>query len=659
MTPSPRLVLGVDTGGTYTDVVVLDADRQSVVAAAKSVTTRGDLAVGVANALDQLSADIDPEAVILVSMSTTLATNAVVEGHGSRVLALLAGFDRAMVARSGIETAFPDVTVECIAGGHDHYGDEREPLDLDDVAGLLDRHAGSFEAVAITASFAVRNPQHENRLRDLVLARTDQPVTVSTELADALDAPRRALTTVLNARLLTRITHLIAALRKCLRDRGIDAPMTIVKGDGSLAVADAVARHPIETVLSGPAASLVGARLLSGLDSFVMSDIGGTTTDVGAVVEGRPRLVDSGALVGGWRTMVRAIDVHTTGLGGDSSVQTDRRTITLGPGRHVPLSLAATTFPEIVELLEADLHDHPPRELAGQFVMWPDGAGRIEPKSRIEQRIVDRIGSQPRRLRDVAVGSVERRSLAAIAQRGAVQVIGFTPSDAAHVLGMQSTWSLPGARLGAELLAWYTAEDADAFCRRVWSETVRRSAIAVLAVAFADEVDSPTTDTIVDAAAGGDGRVGRVAVRLEPIDPVVAVGGPAEIVYGEVGTRLGAEVVLPDQFAVANAVGAAAGLLRSAAMVEVSADGPGVYRLTGGDRVETYSEPGPAIDRARFEAEQRARADLAELADGLGEFGEVTIDLDVERHDDPAAVDDDGLYLLRVRAEASARPYPS
>lgn len=657
MTPSPRLVLGVDTGGTYTDVVVLDADTSRVVASAKALTTRGDLAIGVADALDRVVRELDTDAVILVSMSTTLATNAVVEGHGSPVLALLAGFDPAMVARSGVESAFPDVIVGCVDGGHDHYGEERGPLDVGAAVALLERHGGSVDAIAITSAFAVRNAEHEHRLRALALEHTERPVTVSTELADALDAPRRALTTVLNARLLGHVSRLIAALRRCLDDRGIDAPLTIVKGDGSLAVADAVARRPIETILSGPAASIIGAGLLSGLDSFVMTDVGGTTTDVGALVAGRPRLVESGALVGGWRTMVRAIDVHTTGLGGDSEIRTDGGEIALGPGRHVPLALAAMTYPEIVGALEADLSDHPPRELAAQFVLWPEGAGAAAPRSRIEQRIIERIGARPRRLRDVAIGSVERRSLATMTNRGAVQVVGFTPSDAAHVLGMQSTWSMVGARLGAELLAWYTAEDVVDFCRRVWSETARRSSVAVLAVAFAGSVDDPASDVIVDAAAGGRGRVGRVDVGLRPIDPIVAVGGPAEIIYPEVGARLGAEIVLPDRFAVANAVGAAAGVLRSAATIEVSVDGPGVYRVTGGDRVETFAEPGPAIERARSVAEEQARAAVVDLGDGLAQIGPIAVELHHERHDDPAGVDDDGLYLMRVRAEASARPY--
>ncbi len=657
MTAIPRLLLGVDTGGTYTDAVLLDADRLTVESSAKAVTTRGDLAVGVAEAIDRAVAGVDPAGIELVSLSTTLATNAVVEDQGSPVLAVLVGFDESMVDRSGVRSAFSDAIVIGVAGGHDHYGNEKEPLDVDSVGRALLERAGAIEAVAITSAFAVRNPDHETRLRELVLSSTDLPVTISTELSDELDAPRRALTTVLNARLLSRITGLVGAVTKSLRRHGIDAPLTIAKGDGSLAVADAVARRPIETILSGPAASVVGAGILAGNDDCIVADIGGTTTDIGAVAAGRPRLLDSGALVGGWRTMVRAIDVRTTGLGGDSEVSVGTSGLTVGPRRHVPIALLAQKWPEVLELIATDISDHPPREYAGQFVLWPEAGGRHESRSAIERRLSDRIGSSPQRLRDVADGSVERRVLAAMAQRGDVQIGGFTPSDAAHVLGWQDNWSRPGAQLGAELLAWYTAETAESFSRRIWSETVRRSSVAVLEVALADEAPVTPDDPIIDAAADGSRQVGRVDVRLSPRDPIVAVGGPAAVYYPAVGDRLEADIVVPDDFAVANAVGAAAGRLVGRASVELSADGPGVFRLVGGDAVEVFADASAGVERASEVADARARAALAELAEGLPEIGPVEVDSRVERHDEPGAVGDEGLYLLRIHAEAAARPF--
>ena len=124
-------LIGVDTGGTYTDAAIIEASGHKVIASAKSLTTKGDLSVGVsgaiAAALEKLPASIPPEAVSLVSVSTTLATNAVVEGHGDPVCVILCGFDATMVARTGIAAAFPGMAIEAIAGGHDHSGIEKTP----------------------------------------------------------------------------------------------------------------------------------------------------------------------------------------------------------------------------------------------------------------------------------------------------------------------------------------------------------------------------------------------------------------------------------------------------------------------------------------------------------------------------------------------------
>src|SRR5690606_9164098 len=132
--------------------------------------------------------------------------------------------------------------------------------------------------------------------------------------------PRRAVTAALNARLTGMIAGLIAGAEAMLAARGIRAPLMLVRGDGSLVAAGFARARPIETILSGPAASLVGAAHLTGLSDAVVSDIGGTTTDIGLLGASRPAVAAEGASVGGYRTMVQAVDMSTHGLGGDSEV---------------------------------------------------------------------------------------------------------------------------------------------------------------------------------------------------------------------------------------------------------------------------------------------------------------------------------------------------
>ena len=215
---SPSYFIGVDTGGTYTDAAVIEAIGHQVIATAKALTTKGDLAIGVGEAmvaaLGSLPRGLRPEDIALVSVSTTLATNAVVEGHGSAVGVILIGFDAAMAARTGIARAFPGIPIAMIAGGHDHNGEALCQLDTDALRAAI--AAMPVDAFAIASSFAVRNPAHEIEARDLIVEATAKPATLSTELTSELDAPRRALTAVLNARLISRISTLIEAVRRAM-----------------------------------------------------------------------------------------------------------------------------------------------------------------------------------------------------------------------------------------------------------------------------------------------------------------------------------------------------------------------------------------------------------------------------------------------------------
>ena len=329
-------MLGIDTGGTYTDAVLFD-ETAGVLASGKSLTTKHDLALGVGRAVDSVlgesAADIE-----LVSLSTTLATNAIVESQGSPVGLILVGQGPEALKRSDLSRALRGDPVVFVTGGHTAAGDEQAPLDEAAVLAGLSEHSSKVAAFAVASLFAVRNAAHEQRVRDIVRDHTGLPVTCSHELSSNLDAPRRALTALLNARLIPFLQQLILATRQMLEDRGIGAPLMVVLGDGSLVAAEEALKRPVETILSGPAASAVGARYLSGKNDVLISDIGGTTTDIAILRNGWPALNVQGATVGGWRTMVEAVAVHTVGLGGDSEVHAGAG-LALGPRRVVPLSL--------------------------------------------------------------------------------------------------------------------------------------------------------------------------------------------------------------------------------------------------------------------------------------------------------------------------------
>src|SRR5690606_10925092 len=378
---SGPIFLGIDTGGTYTDAALWSetgGDRGTVLAKAKALTTRHDLAVGISGAVGAVleKASVDPAAIKLVSMSPRLAPNALVEEQGGRVELVMVGFSGDDLARDGLKSALGADPVVFCPGGHDVHGNAAD-LDLSALEAALPELAETVSGFAVCAYFATRNPEHELAARDLIRERSGLPVTASHELSAKLGGPRRALTTLLNARLISMIDRLVEATEGFLAKRGIDAPLMVVRGDGALVSAAFARQRPIETILSGPAASLVGARHMTGLDDAIVSDIGGTTTDVAVLDHGRPRLDPEGATVGGFRTMVEAVAMRTFGLGGDSEVALDESSldarIRLGPRRLVPLSLAASLHgPKVVEALERQLARPNPGRLDGRLA-WRTG----------------------------------------------------------------------------------------------------------------------------------------------------------------------------------------------------------------------------------------------------------------------------------------------
>ncbi len=662
MTHSHDFLVGIDTGGTYTDAVIIDRQSHRIIASTKALTTKGDLSIGVLEALRAVILALPVGAaaadISLVSVSTTLATNAVVEGHGSAVGVILIGFDEPMVLRTGIGKAFPTVPVLRFKGGHDHTGAAIQPLNLD----LLAREATALKetvsAFAVASAFAVRNPAHEIEARDIITKATGKPVTLSTELTSSLDAPRRALTAVLNARLISRISLLVDAVGIAMRALNISCPLMVVKGDGSLALAENIALRPIETVLSGPAASLVGAKWLSGLDDFIMSDIGGTTTDIGILQDGRPRVAEEGAEVGGWRTMVRAIDVTTIGLGGDSEVSIALDgALQIGPQRIVPVSLIGQRFPEVVAMLEADLADTEGGSLQGKFVVAPFGHAGVSDTNGLtpkEAEILSQISTRPKPLRRVAVSSGAQRALASLRRKGLVQLCGFTPSDAAHVLDLQANWDRSAAAIAAQLAFRFramklgSALQVTAFCREVWSETVRLSARAIARAALGVAVDK---NELVEAVCRGEPLMGLARLSVSPVVPIVAVGGPARIYYGEVADRLACKVVFTENCEVANAVGAAAGVVAHRVTVTVEGDGNGVFRMHGGKAPRDFSSGAEALAYA----EATAR-DLAERAALLVGAVAPKVTLNTRKFYLPDAMNEDGLLKAEIIAEAIGRP---
>jgi N-methylhydantoinase A/oxoprolinase/acetone carboxylase beta subunit len=612
------LWLGIDTGGTFTDAVLL-ADGRRVIASAKALTTPWNLAAGIGQALRAVLAAAPSGTgrndISLVSVSTTLATNAVVESRFSPVCTLVIGFDDAMVERSGLKRHGGGAVVR-IQGGHIATGEEAAVLDEVAVARAVSEHGQLVEAFAVAANFSVRNPAHELRARQIIRTLSPKPVTCAHELSSKLDAPRRALTAALNARLTPQIRHLIEALSGVLALESIDAPLMIVKGDGSLMKAEIALEYPVETILSGPAASVVGAGFLTGLEDFVVSDMGGTTTDIAVVSGGRPVIRAEGALVGVWRTMVEAVDVRTSGLGGDSEVYFDRQNrLRVGPRKAMPLSLLAHSFPAVVAQLKsiAELERLP--DHATQFAFLnPDRAPPAH-LSALERRVWAALEPAPRQVSAVVRNASGLEALRRLADAGLVTLAAFTPSDAMHVLDRQQGWCREAAEYGARILATgernaraaAAAVSPRAFCERTYEHVVCETGRALLAAALSSDPGLEVRDgrwgvlgdRLIEDVVAGRRFSNLLHGSLGLARPLVAIGAPVGVYYPEVARRLGAQLKIPEHAAVCNAVGAVAGVVSQTVEILVNQPTFKVFRVHDPAGSQDYADPEPALEHAR------------------------------------------------------------
>ncbi len=318
--------IGIDVGGTNTDAVVMDGRR--VVASVKTPTT-ADVTAGISAALDHVLGPPEVRAarISAVAIGTTHFTNAVVQATG---LARTAAIRLGLPASAGVPpmTGWPARLREALGGasylchgGHEFDGREISPLDEDEIRrAIADMAARDVSSVAITSIFSPVNAELELRVAQIVQAELPHVrVSLSHEIG-RIGLLERENATIINASLLPVADRITDAFHRSLTAAGLEVPLYLSQNDGTLMDVDYVRRYPVATFAAGPTNSMRGAALLSGLDDCTVADIGGTTTDVGAVVGGFPRPATTEVDIAGVRTNFRMPDVVSVGIGGGSHV---------------------------------------------------------------------------------------------------------------------------------------------------------------------------------------------------------------------------------------------------------------------------------------------------------------------------------------------------
>lgn len=557
-----NIILGIDTGGTYTDGVIIEANTRNILKKAKARTTPADLTIGIKECIDNLAYD-QLSAISMVALSTTLATNAIVEGKGCEVGIILIGKEP--------KERLPVSNYFVVGGGHNPAGTPYEPLDEEALIKALDKFKGKVSAIAISGFFSVMNPEHELRAKEIAQERLNLPVVCGHQLSSALGFPERTVTAALNARLLPIIADWIKSIQTVMNNKAIKAPIMIVKSDGSLMDIAAALEKPIETILTGPAASIVGACALSGKSDAIILDMGGTTTDIAMIRNYKPKLNDEGAIVGGWLTRVRAAEIYTYGLGGDSYIRATTEKITVGPERVLPLCFAAKEHPHLIGELKA------PNLMLGMYANYQKADCFMliknideETKSQFrpeEQRILDIIADQPHclyaiaSLANVAPYILDYYLTRRLIESGIVCRISITPTDILHVLGEYTLWSREASELGVTLLASQMGISPEELVKKAEEQIVKDISIDLLQslvgmqgehFSIKDNMNNIFVKRMLEI---GSNEFFECNISIST--PVVGVGAPVKAWLPKAGDRLKMVIDIPDHADVANAFGAA------------------------------------------------------------------------------------------------------
>lgn len=660
-----KLGIGIDTGGTYTDAVVYDFESGEILGSAKALTTPEDLTVGILGAIDALPAERTKRAQV-ISLSTTLATNACVEDRGGRARLIFFGGDRDTIDKYGARYGLPPSEEIYIQESFTDFSGnvEREP-DWERFRRGLETGFEDLDGVGIIEMNAMHNGAVvEKKAKAIFQERYDLPVVCGHELFSELNCLQRGSSTLLNAGLFPVIRTFLESVKRALDVRGIrPESLVIVRSDGGLMSEKFAALRPVETLLCGPAASAIGcARLTDAPDSIVV-DMGGTTTDIALIRGGAPVTATGGVSIGRWKTFVNGLYVKTFGLGGDSAVHYHGRQLILEAYRVVPLCVAAKRYPCIVDhLKKIEVRTHT-RHLYEHYMLVRD-VGE-DPRYTQEERALCRaLRDAPLPVADAAAAvgrDVYTLNVARLIRDGAVQVCGFTPTDAMHIRGDFDAYSAEASRLGAAFVAHNLGISVEALCERVY-EAVRRKLYvniveAMLENRYPDYMKNGVNadvERFIDANYEEirDGRPDPLfSTMLRTGYVLVGVGAPVSVFLGDVAKMLGTRAVIPKDHEVANALGAIIGSVSASCSVQVkpvnSADGVTGYRVFGNDGNRMFERAEDALEFAVSEAEARARAE----AEGRGARGEIVVSSEIDENSAEAA---EGTVYLGTTVTARA-----
>ncbi|WP_027721044.1 hydantoinase/oxoprolinase N-terminal domain-containing protein [Maridesulfovibrio zosterae] len=530
--------IGIDTGGTYTDTVVVNCADSSVIASAKSPTTHHDLSLGLASSLDKAiqRSGISPDDVTLVSVSTTLATNAVVENKGARIGLFMIGSTKAL--------KLPVVTVRYVSGGHKITGAEEDPLDIESLVDGINDMAGHVDGYAVCSAMSIKNPAHELIAAKAITITDPKPVFCSHSISTRAGQKERAATAVLNARLMPVMKEFLSGVAKALDERGLGKSVVVVRGNATSMSMDDAVQRAADTFASGPASTAYYGSIYSPAKDALIVDVGGTTTDVTLIRNSRPTIEESGSIIGDWETHVEAVEMFTVGVGGDSFSRINRSgNLEVGPGRVVPLCMAGD-IPSPEKWIGCAHESHLIKAGPTAFKNSDDPV--------LDYLMENGPSTFGQILGGVDMGEIKLTGrVQQLVREQQIEEAGFTPTDALHVLGELEIGDAEKSIAAAKTLGAEFDMDGKGFAQKVLAETRLKIENAMLEHIVRKEIGGNMAGIVAGRSAS---ELVRFDVSLNL--PIVGIGAAADKLLPEVAEKLHTKAVFPDHHEVGNALGA-------------------------------------------------------------------------------------------------------
>ncbi|MEF9864242.1 MAG: hydantoinase/oxoprolinase family protein [Christensenellaceae bacterium] len=650
-----KFAIGIDTGGTYTDAVVFDFSEKKIVASAKALTTKEDLSIGIGNALDALPAPLLAQAAYL-SLSTTLATNACVQNKGGRAALVLIGVDEKVVAQFGKEYGLAHADNLFFLNSSAQFVGSM-PVEPD--FQKLRTYAKNFSAssVGIVELYAMKNDGIlEKKARD-IFTEFGIPTICSHELFSDLNSIKRGASALLNARLIPVIDDFLKAINAALKSRKIELPVVIVRSDATLMSEHFTGAKPIETLLCGPAASVMGAMTLTNKKNCLVVDMGGTTTDIALVKNGIPVRSQDGIHVGEWQTFVKGLYIDTFALGGDTAIRYKNGKLVLETDRLLPLCILAEKYPQVKNNLQNLLTSNTVHtQYLHEFFVAVRDISQSPHYTVEEKKLCAMLKDNPLPLAQAAHAmgkSLYGFDTARLEKEGVLLKSGLTPTDIMHIKGDFKQYDAQASLMGAQYVGRCLGKDTAFVCEEAYELVTRRIYCNIVRILLndrytyyqnkgLDEQLSYLIDRSYDMAKAGE--KGFVDVSFSTPACLIGIGAPIHIFLPIVAKLLKTTCIIPKNAAVANALGAVVGNISSTITLEIrpnyTSDSIDGYTVYGTSQNNSYADFEAALQYAKKISRSLAKADV--LAKGANSS---SITIKTQLIDAPGDAHESVLYL--------------